>query len=143
MPVPDGYDDGEIGGLAGETEVLGEDLPQYRFVHHKPHMLPGHEPGPSRWYWMMTSTTAPEPEGSTPLRCFFFLCSFFIFLYFSLFILFLPSCFCSFLIFLHSVLPFFSSLLFLLFVLRPCTKCTPFSKYSHVLSSLPDFNMSY
>jgi hypothetical protein len=25
--------------LAGETEVLGENLPQYRFVHHKPHMF--------------------------------------------------------------------------------------------------------
>jgi hypothetical protein len=24
--------------LAGETEVLWENLPQYRFVHHKPHM---------------------------------------------------------------------------------------------------------
>jgi hypothetical protein len=24
--------------LAGETEVLGENLPHYRFVHHKPHM---------------------------------------------------------------------------------------------------------
>jgi hypothetical protein len=35
--------------LAGETEVLGENLPQYRFVHHKPHMLPGREPGPPRW----------------------------------------------------------------------------------------------
>jgi hypothetical protein len=22
---------------------------QCRFVHHKPHMLPGREPGPSRW----------------------------------------------------------------------------------------------
>jgi hypothetical protein len=31
--------------LVGETEVLGENLPQCRFVHHKPHMLPGREPG--------------------------------------------------------------------------------------------------
>jgi hypothetical protein len=35
--------------LAWETEVLGENLTQYRFVHHKPNMLPGREPGPSRW----------------------------------------------------------------------------------------------
>jgi hypothetical protein len=35
--------------LAAETEVLGENQPQYSFVHHKPHMLPGREPGPSRW----------------------------------------------------------------------------------------------
>jgi hypothetical protein len=35
--------------LAGETEVLGENLPQCRFVHDKPHMLPGREPGPQRW----------------------------------------------------------------------------------------------
>jgi hypothetical protein len=26
--------------LAGETEVLGKNLPQCCFVHHKPHMLP-------------------------------------------------------------------------------------------------------
>jgi hypothetical protein len=35
--------------LAGETEAVGENLPQCRFVHHKPHMLPVREPGPPRW----------------------------------------------------------------------------------------------
>jgi hypothetical protein len=33
--------------LAGEIEVLGENLPQSQFFHHKSHMTwPGLEPGP-------------------------------------------------------------------------------------------------
>jgi hypothetical protein len=36
--------------LAGETEVLGEDLPQRHYYHHKSHMTrPGFEHGPTRW----------------------------------------------------------------------------------------------
>jgi hypothetical protein len=35
--------------LAREIEVLGENLPQCRFVYRKPHMLPGCEPEPPRW----------------------------------------------------------------------------------------------
>jgi hypothetical protein len=36
--------------LTGETEVLGGNLPQRHFVHHKSHMTrPGLEPGPLQW----------------------------------------------------------------------------------------------
>jgi hypothetical protein len=36
--------------LAGENEVLGENLSQRHFIHHKSHMTwPGLEPGPPPW----------------------------------------------------------------------------------------------
>jgi hypothetical protein len=50
VSAPGDYDNGEIGGMIGRgTEVLGENLPQCRFVNNKAHMLPVREPGPPRW----------------------------------------------------------------------------------------------
>jgi hypothetical protein len=50
VQAPAYYDDGEIGGMIGRrTEVFVENRPQCRIVHHKPHMLPGREPGLPPW----------------------------------------------------------------------------------------------
>jgi hypothetical protein len=52
----DDVDGGAIGGM--ETEVLGENLPQWHFVHQKFFMTwPELEPGPPRWE---TSDYPPE-----------------------------------------------------------------------------------
>jgi hypothetical protein len=49
MPAPGDSDDKKlVEWLSGVTEVLGENLPQWRFAHYKPHMLAGCEPGPPR-----------------------------------------------------------------------------------------------
>jgi hypothetical protein len=48
VPTPDD-ECGAVGGMR-ISEVVGGDLPQYPFVHHKSHMIcPGLESGPSRW----------------------------------------------------------------------------------------------
>jgi hypothetical protein len=50
VPTTGDYDDREIGEMIGRgTEVLGDNLPQCRFVHTNPTCLPGREPGPPRW----------------------------------------------------------------------------------------------
>jgi hypothetical protein len=54
--------------LAGETEVVGENLPQCLHVHHKPHMLPGREPGPPRWEARSKGTCAQEANPDRKLN---------------------------------------------------------------------------
>jgi hypothetical protein len=50
VPAPGDYDNGEIGGMIGRgNRSTRKKPPQCRFIHHKPHMLHGSEPGPPRW----------------------------------------------------------------------------------------------
>jgi hypothetical protein len=47
VPAPGDYDNGEIDGMIDRgNRSTRRKLPQCRFVYHKPHMLPGREPGP-------------------------------------------------------------------------------------------------
>jgi hypothetical protein len=52
---PQTIDDGDCGAIGGmiidrETEVLGENLPEYHFIQHKSNITrPGLETGPPRW----------------------------------------------------------------------------------------------
>jgi hypothetical protein len=55
--------------LAGETEVLGENLPQLRFVHHKLHMLPGREPGKSTTNRLSYGTSLVEYNSRSMSFC--------------------------------------------------------------------------
>jgi hypothetical protein len=46
VPAPGDYDDGEFDGMIGRgNRSTQRKSAQYRFVHHKPHMLPGANTG--------------------------------------------------------------------------------------------------
>jgi hypothetical protein len=52
VTAPGDYDGGEFGGteIGRGTQILGENLPQRHFVHHKSHVTsPGIEPGQPQW----------------------------------------------------------------------------------------------
>jgi hypothetical protein len=52
VPAPGDYVDGEFSAMkiGRGSDLLGENLPPRRCVHHKSHLTrPGLEPGPPRW----------------------------------------------------------------------------------------------
>jgi hypothetical protein len=68
VPPPGDYDDGEIGGMmiGRWTKVPGENLPQCRFLRHKPHMLcpdanPDRRDGEPATNRLNYGTTSPHP----------------------------------------------------------------------------------
>jgi hypothetical protein len=56
--------------LVGETEVLGENLPQRHFAHHKSHMTwPGIEAGPPRTNHLSYGTALCKEVSTVLLFC--------------------------------------------------------------------------
>jgi hypothetical protein len=69
VSAPGDYDDGEIGGMIGRGNRSTRRKPtQCRFVHHKPHMLPGREPESPRWEIQRLTARATARPGRTVAR---------------------------------------------------------------------------
>jgi hypothetical protein len=51
VPAPGDYDDGEIGGMVigRGNRIIRRKRNPMPLSPHKPHLLPGREPGPPRW----------------------------------------------------------------------------------------------